>query len=63
MPKTLIKFRKVCLFIFYPWDDYYFSSNFSAMMILINSGWIPKRSEISGVDMVEGGVAFDMCKP
>ena len=24
------------------------------MMILINSGWIPKRSEISGVDMVGG---------
>ena len=33
------------------------------MMILINSSWIPKRSEISGVDMVGGGVAFDMCKP
>ena len=28
------------------------------MMILINSGWITKRSEISGVDMVGGGRGF-----
>ena len=62
MPETLIKFRKVCLFISNPCVNYWFSTNFSAMRILINYGWILKRSPVSGVGMVGGhrDVAFDM---
>ena len=57
MPKALSKLCKVCLFISYPRSDCYFSPNFSAMMVLLNSGLISKRSQISGVDMVgRGGI-------
>ena len=58
MPKTLSKFCKIFLFISYLWSDCYFSANFSAIMVLLNSGWIPKRSQISGVNMVGRGALW-----
>ena len=55
MPKTGIKFHKVYSLLTHGLIIGLVSTIFSSMRILINSEWIPKRSQISGVDLHGGG--------